>query len=192
MNKKSINRWLVQQKPARRWLFISIGLGIFSGVLIIIQSHLIAVIVDRVYLHHATRALLSSALTFFIVVVLFRATVTWLREIISFHTACSVKVSVRKNMTDVLLRHTPHELSRHKTGALTSVMIEQVEALHGFFADYLPQMTIAVLLPLIILVVVFTQNWLAGLVLLITAPLIPLFMALIGMHTAKLNQDNFQ
>lgn len=186
-------RWLMQtSKPAHRWLFISITLGIFSGILIILQSGILAHIIDRVYLHQATRSTLFSFLYLFLSIIVLRALITWLRENVSFQTAAIVKDSVRKKVLNHLMGLSPSQLSQFKTGALTSTLIEQVEALHGFFADYFPQMTIAVILPLIILVVVFIQNWVAGLVLLITGPLIPLFMALIGINTAKLNQENFQ
>ncbi len=185
--------WLLQQsKPANRWLFLSILLGVISGLLIILQSGLLAVIIDRVYLHHATRSTLFSFLITLLFTFIARAGITWLRENVSFQTAKSVKDTVRKNCFETLMTLSPGELSHFKTGALTSTVIEQIEALHGFFADYLPQMAITVILPIIILIIVFMQNWIAGLVLLITAPLIPLFMALIGMGTAKLNQENFQ
>jgi len=186
-------RWLMQtSKPAHRWLFISITLGILSGILIILQSGILAHIIDQVYLHQATRSILFSFLSLFLGIIVLRALITWLRESVSFQTAAIVKDSVRKKILNHLMGFSPSQLSHFKTGALTSTLIEQVEALHGFFADYFPQMTIAVVLPIIILVVVFIQNWVSGLVLLITAPLIPLFMAFIGINTAKLNQENFQ
>lgn len=181
-----------QSKPARRWLFISIALGIFSGLLIILQSGILATIIDRVYLHHATRAQLFSFLFLFVVIVILRAMMTGLREPIACRAAVCIKDAVRKQCIEKLFALSPEQLSHYKTGALTSALVEQIEALHGFFSDYFPQMTITVILPLIIVGVVFTQNWIAGLILLITAPLIPLFMAFIGMNTAKLNQENFQ
>jgi ATP-binding cassette subfamily C protein CydD len=67
-----------------------------------------------------------------------------------------------------------------------------VDALHGYFARFLPQMLIATLLPLMILAFVFWLDWLAGLFLLFAAPLIPLFMALVGMGAESLNQQHFK
>ncbi len=190
---KSNYRWLMKQsKPASRWLFISTLLGILSGVFIIVQSSFLAMIIDHTYLHDATRSALMPLLLSLLSIIIFRAGLSYAREIISFHSAKTVKETVRKNIFEHVMSQSPQQLNQYKTGALATTLIEQVEALHDFFSDYLPQMTIAVLLPLIILVVVFTQNWVAGIILFITAPLIPLFMALIGIHTAKLNQENFQ
>lgn len=186
-------QWLLQQsKLGRRWLLLSISLGVISGILMIAQAGILATIIDRIYLHHATRTMLSFNLILFLIIIFIRSGLTWIREIVSFQSAKSVKDSVRKNLFEQLSTLSPIQLSKLKTGALTSTLIEQVEALHGFYADFLPQMTICVLLPFIILFFVFSQNWICGLILTFTAPLIPLFMALIGINTAKLNQENFQ
>jgi len=183
---------MTESKPAHRWLFLSIMVGILSGIVIIIQSKLLSTIIDQVYLHHATLHTLSLLLIGFCLLIFLRVGFSALREIISFNSAKTIKTNLREKCFAHLMTLAPNQLSALKTGELTSTLIEQIEALHGFFADYFPQMVITVVLPLIILITVFTQNWLAGLLLLITAPLIPLFMALIGMGTAKLNQDNFE
>ena len=186
-------RWLTQQaKPARRYLFLSIFLGIFSGLLIIAQSAALAYMIDQVYLHAATRAALADFLFSFLGLVFLRMMTTYLREIVSTRTAQIIKHTVRDAILNPLASSSPVYLSQFKTASLASTLIEQVEALHGFFSDYFPQMMIVIILPVIILITVFLQNWVAGAILLVTAPLIPLFMALIGMRTAKLNQENFQ
>lgn len=186
-------RWLIQQsKPAHRWLFLTILAGVFSGILFIAQASLLAKIIDRVYLHHANRHMLAADLFFLIVIILLRSCFAWCREKIAFKTSAVIKKITREKLTTHLFTLSPIQIQGMKTGDLTTKLIEQIEALHGFFADYLPQMTIAVLLPLVIVGFVFSQNWMCGLILLLTAPLIPLFMALIGMGTEKLNQENFQ
>ena len=64
--------------------------------------------------------------------------------------------------------------------------------MHDFFARYLPQMSLSVLVPFVILIVVFPVNWAAGLIFLLTAPLVPMFMALVGMKAADANRKNFK
>ena len=93
MNNKLAYRWLTQQQPARRWLFISIFLGLTSGLLIIAQSGLLATIIDRVYLHHATRTQLLLLLSLFFGIIIIKSGVAWLREIIGFQTARCVRFS---------------------------------------------------------------------------------------------------
>ncbi|KYP97820.1 hypothetical protein BG74_00260, partial [Sodalis-like endosymbiont of Proechinophthirus fluctus] len=77
------------------------------------------------------------------------------------------------------------------TGSWSSMLLEQIEEMHDYYARYLPQMSLSVLVPLMILIVVFPINWAAGLILFLTAPLIPLFMALVGTGAAGANQRNF-
>lgn len=64
--------------------------------------------------------------------------------------------------------------------------------MHDYYARYLPQMALAVCVPLLIVAAVFPSNWVAALILLGTAPLIPLFMAMVGMGAADANRRNFQ
>jgi ATP-binding cassette subfamily C protein CydD len=70
--------------------------------------------------------------------------------------------------------------------------MEQVEGLHDFYAFYLPQLAMAVMIPAAVLAFVFPHSWAAGGLLLATAPLIPLFMILIGMGAESISQRHFQ
>jgi ATP-binding cassette subfamily C protein CydD len=86
----------------------------------------------------------------------------------------------------------PSFASRQSTGALVSTALEQVEALHDFYAFYIPQLALAVMIPTAILAFVFPYSWAAGTLLLLTAPLIPLFMILVGMGAENISQRHFQ
>ncbi len=181
-----------QSAIARSPLLLTIILSILSGLFIILQAALLSTIIDHVYLHHATSKQLSTFLWLILVITALRTITVYLRERTGFKTANQVKQHIRQTIYQYLISQQPDDLAKQKVGGLTTTVIEKIEALHDFFADYLPQMTIVIILPLIILVLVFMNNWLAGCILLITAPLIPLFMALIGMGTEALNQKHFK
>jgi ATP-binding cassette subfamily C protein CydD len=83
-------------------------------------------------------------------------------------------------------------ISHLPAGRLVSSALEQVEALNDFVARYLPQMALAALLPLVLLAFIFPLSWAAGGVLLIAAPLVPLFMVLVGMGAESISQKHFQ
>ncbi|MEX1348093.1 MAG: thiol reductant ABC exporter subunit CydD, partial [Desulfobacterales bacterium] len=70
--------------------------------------------------------------------------------------------------------------------------LEHVEGLHDFYAFYLPQLALAVMIPAAILAFVFPYSWAAGTLLLVTAPLVPLFMILVGMGAESISQRHFQ
>ena len=89
-------------------------------------------------------------------------------------------------------RRGPAYLQRQPAGSWASLLHEQVEDLHDFYARYLPQTQLSGLQPLLILLAIFPVNWAAGLILLTTAPLIPLFMILTGIGAADANRRNFE
>ncbi|MDP1574718.1 MAG: thiol reductant ABC exporter subunit CydD [Coxiellaceae bacterium] len=185
--------WLMRQSQlARQPLSRNVLCAIFSGFCLIAQAYLLATLIDRVYLHDLSEKDATPLLGYLLLTIIFRAILTFYREKLGFKTAAIIKNTLRKQLFSKWMSSNLEKFSTEKTGALTTVFIEQIEALHGFFADYLPQMMIVVILPFIILCFVFPENWLAGTLLFITAPLIPLFMAFIGMQTAKLKQENFQ
>lgn len=183
---------MTQSRRARLWIAATVGISVSSGILLILQASLLAHIISRVYIHHATLDSAFVPLLWLLAIMLFRAGLSWLREITSFRASAQVRCTIRHELMQHLMRLGPVHCSQFNSGAISSTAIEHIEALQGFFADYLPQMILAVVIPLAILAVIFPLNWLAGIILLITAPLIPLFMALIGMGTESANQRHFQ
>ncbi len=193
MKKNSPTRWLMQQKKmAQKWVSLSICLGFLSALLLIVQLHYIAHIIDAIFLHGATQSLILRPLLMVVALLILRALLIWLKEISGFQAAAKIRQNLRLQIIDQLQSLGPILSQKKRSGEWISCALEQVEAVQGFFAQYLPQMSLCIMIPLAIVCVVFSLNWLAGLILLITAPLIPLFMALVGMGAASINQKNFQ
>ena len=181
-----------QKKWAKNWIRLSVGLGTMSGILLIFQLHILANVINRVFLEHGTQALILPSLIAVTGLIVLRALCAWLKEISGFQSAATVRQNLRTQILNKLESLGPVLSQQKRSGEWVSSTLEQVEAVQGFFAQYLPQMSLCMIVPLMILAVVFSLNWLAGLILLITAPLIPVFMALVGMGAASINQKNFQ
>ncbi|QTF91238.1 ABC transporter transmembrane domain-containing protein, partial [Halomonas sp. BM-2019] len=98
-----------------------------------------------------------------------------------------IRTRVRRELLDHLARLGPGWLAGRHSAALASQLVEQVEALDGYFARFRPQLLLAVLSPALVLLAAFWLDWLAALFLLLAAPLIPLFMALVGLGAERLN-----
>ncbi|MDT4825335.1 ATP-binding/permease protein CydD [compost metagenome] len=111
---------------------------------------------------------------------LLRAGISWAGERAGADASERIKRHVRQSLFRRLVRKGPHWSRGRAAGELASAVVDQVEALDGFFAKYLPAMAAAALLPVAFAVLLLPVDVIAGLVLLITAPLIPLFMALVG------------
>ncbi len=186
-------KWLTQQTAATRlWVLASVSAGFISGLLLVLQAYLLAHIINAAFFQHIPRHELLSPFVLILVVILMRSGLAWLRHYLGFQTSARVRRQLRKTLLDYFSATGPRGLANQSSGALASSVLEQVEAMHDFFAHYLPQMSLAVLIPVAILVVVFPLNWIAGTILLITAPLIPLFMALVGMGAKSVNEKQFK
>lgn len=121
-----------------------------------------------------------------------RALAGWAREEAGMRMSLAVRHSVRQSLLDTLHRLGPAWMVRQQAGSLSTLLMEQVEALDGYFARYRPQQWMAMLTPLMILAVVAPLSWVAMLILLVTAPLIPVFMILVGWGARQRQTEQLQ
>ncbi|ELH4835761.1 cysteine/glutathione ABC transporter permease/ATP-binding protein CydD [Vibrio harveyi] len=196
MDKKkqsSLNKWLKQQsKLAKRWLMVAIGLGVLSSVFLLAQAALLASILHQLIIEHVDKSELVWHFIGLGVTVVGRAACTWGREIAGYRCGEQIRVYIRQLILDKVHQLGPAYIKGKPAGSWATLILEQVEDMQDFFSRYLPQMSLSVLVPFIILVVVFPINWAAGLIFLVTAPLVPMFMALVGMKAADANRKNFK
>lgn len=202
---KSLLVWLKSQKKACGWfLKLSVWCGILSAIALIVQAYLIATLLDGVIIGNgllgfgadSAQSTIGASdylphLMALIGLMLLRAVLAYARERASFEAGRRLRQHIRSAVMDKLTRLGPAFIKGKPAGSWASIVLEQVEDLQDFYARYLPQMTLAGVIPLLILLAVFPINWAAGLILLLTAPLIPLFMILVGMGAADANRKNF-
>jgi ATP-binding cassette subfamily C protein CydD len=189
----SLNAWLRQQsKKAKRWLLLAVSLGMLSTLLLLGQAALIASILSQLIIEHVDKSTLIPHFIGLLALIAGRSFCAWAREIAGFQAGQAIRVYIRQLILDKLAQLGPAYIKGKPAGAWATLTLEQVEDMHDFFARYLPQMSLAVMIPFLILIVVFPINWAAGLIFLITAPLVPLFMALVGMKAADASRKNFK
>ncbi|MGL4723634.1 MAG: heme ABC transporter permease/ATP-binding protein CydD [Scandinavium sp.] len=195
MNKtrqQELTRWLKQQSViSRRWLMLSRLLGAVSGVLIIAQAWLLARMLHHMIMENIPREALLMPFVMLVLVFILRAWVVWLRERVGFHAGQHIRFEIRKTVLDRLQQAGPAWIQGKPAGSWATLILEQIDDMHDYYARYLPQMALAASVPLLIVLAIFPSNWAAALILLCTAPLIPLFMALVGMGAADANRRNF-
>ncbi|WED23013.1 cysteine/glutathione ABC transporter permease/ATP-binding protein CydD [Vibrio sp. JC009] len=190
---RELNNWLKDQsKLAKRWLLISVGLGVLSSLLLLGQAALIASILHQLIIEHTDKSELIPYFIGLALTIAGRAACTWGREIAGFRCGEQIRIYIRQLILDKLRALGPAYIKGKPAGTWVTLLLEQVEDMQDFFARYLPQMSLSVLTPIIILVVVFPVNWAAGLIFLLTAPLIPMFMAFVGKRAAEANRKNFK
>ena len=206
---KSLLVWLKTQKKAcGGFLKLSLWLGMISAIAMVVQAYLIATILDGVILggklinseiirDSGTQPLTVNLAAFMphfiglIALMLLRALLAYGRERASFEAGKRLRGHIRSAVMDKLIKLGPAFIKGKPAGSWASIVLEQVEDLQDYYARYLPQVSLAGFIPILILAAVFPLNWAAGLILLLTAPLIPLFMILVGMGAADANRKNF-
>jgi ATP-binding cassette subfamily C protein CydD len=193
LRQRTLLTWLRQQRRlAKPWLSVTVLLGGFSAGLLIGQAWLLASLLHGFILDGMPKREQGIAFVMLLGIVLLRSLLAMAREQSAFTGATRVRRQIRRQLQEEMARRGPAYLQRQPAGSWASLLQEQVENLHDFYARYLPQTQLSGLQPFLILLAVFPVNWTAGLILLGTAPLIPLFMILTGIGAADANRRNFE
>lgn len=195
MNKtrqQELIRWLRQQRAfGGRWLRLTSLFGLASALVIIAQAWLLAFLLQALIVEQRLRSELLLPFSLLLLCFALRALLNYAREAAGFRAGQAIRQALRQQVLDRLSDLGPAWIRGKPAGSWATLLLEQIEEMQEYYARYLPQMTLAALIPLCILLTVFPLNWAAGLILLATAPLIPLFMALVGMGAADANRRNF-
>ncbi|MFC4892122.1 cysteine/glutathione ABC transporter permease/ATP-binding protein CydD [Pseudofrancisella aestuarii] len=192
-NKKTASSWLRHiSKPAKKWINLTVLISFTSGLLLIGQLYLLAHISYEAYIKQHTLNQLINYFIGIIIIVILRAILSWAKEIVSYKAASIVKKQLREDLIEHINKLGPIKISKMSSAELTSTVMEQVEGLTGFLTKFLPQITLSGLMPLAILVFIFPQSIVCGVILLICAPLIPLFMIIVGLGAESESQKHFK
>lgn len=170
-------------------LALSVAAGVAATLLLILAWYAIALLVERSVLDKPFSWSLftfSSPLTIGVLFAL-RACCLYLQERLAQRASLKIKQQLREKL---LQQWQSMGLAQFQAAAsqYASQWLEDVDALEGYFARYWPQQQLMLLSPLCILLAISWVNWLVGVLLLLSAPLIPLFMSLIGMGAEQINQ----
>ena len=188
---KQLQKWLrQQQKIVQKWLYLNVLLGTLSAFCIVAQMWLLASMLHKMIIAHQSPSTFISELLLLLGCFLGRALLLWLRERAGFKAGQTLRLHLRQQIIEKLAKVGPMTIQQRPAGSWATLMLEQVENIHQFYARYLPQQFLSMIMPMVILCAVFPLNWAAGLILFLTLPLLPIFMALAGIKAAEANQKN--
>lgn len=189
----SSKNWLLEQaRPATGLLLLAVALGLAAGILLIIQAGILAYIVHGVIFEGQGLNDVSFLVLILPAFMVARAALVWCAEQFGFRAAARVKAAIRMRLYDRLMAAGPCRLRHRSPGDLAHQMVDAVEGLEAYYARFLPQAALAALIPLAVLAFVFPLDMVSGLILLFTAPFIPLFMVLIGSRAERFNQRQWR
>ncbi|MFF3938700.1 thiol reductant ABC exporter subunit CydD [Streptomyces phaeofaciens] len=176
-------RLLRYARATRLFLLAVVGLGAVGAGLVIAQAMLIAEAVVGAFQHGMSVSELRTPLLLLVAVAIGRAVVSWLTELAAHRASAAVKSELRGRLLERAAELGPGWLSGQRTGSLVALATRGVDALDDYFSRYLPQLGLAVVVPVAVLARIVTEDWVSAAIIVCTLPLIPVFMVLIGWAT---------
>lgn len=181
-------RWLSSQRRQAGALFsLSVVMATLNAVMMIAQCWLLAWLIDSVVIGGRELSGLFPALWLLPLVMLLRAGLELLRQGFAFESAARIRQTLRSTLLERISALGPSWSQQQRTGSIASTLGEGVDAIETYFSAFLPQKIIIGVVPLAILVALFPSDWVSGLIMLITAPLIPIFMIIVGKGAEKIS-----
>ncbi|MEU3184879.1 thiol reductant ABC exporter subunit CydD [Streptomyces sp. NPDC006923] len=181
---KPIDPRLLHYARATRFFLVAVVvLGLAGAGLVIAQAMLIADVVVGAFQRGLDGSELRTPLLLLGAVAVGRGLVSWLTELAAHRASAAVKSELRGRLLARAAELGPRWLSGQRTGSLVTLATRGVDALDDYFARYLPQLGLAIVVPVAVLARIVTEDWVSAAVIVLTLPLIPVFMALIGWAT---------
>src|SRR5215468_3375981 len=184
-------RLLRHARAARGYLVIAVLLGLAVTGLILAQAALLAHALATAALGTGATAL-AVTLVLLLGVVAARGAAAYGGEAAALRAAARVKSQLRRELTGHCLRLGPAWLGGQQPGRIAALATRGLDGLDPYFARYLPQLVLSVLAPAAVVVTVTATDWISGLVIMVTLPLIPVFAALVGLHTKAQTRRQWQ
>jgi thiol reductant ABC exporter CydD subunit len=184
-------RLLRYARATRSFLLLSVSLGVLGALLIVAQAWLIADVVSRAFIGGNSLDQLHTPVLLLLGVVIARAVIAWAAELAASRSSARAKSQLRT----ALLERVPtlaHDDPQQRTGELAVLLTRGIDALDGYFSLYLPQLFLAVIVPVVVIAAVLWNDWISAAIIALTIPLIPVFMALVGASTRERMDSQFR
>ena len=164
---------------------MSVALGVLGALLIVAQAWLLADVVAGAFADSERLGELRAPLLALLGVVLARAALAWGAELAAAPVLGSGQVRAARRAAGTRCRSGGWTAPASSAAASwRSSRCRGIDALDGYFSLYLPQLLLAVIVPVIVIAAVLAGDWISALIIAATIPLIPLFMALVGRRRA--------
>ncbi len=176
-------RLLHYARTTRRFVVLSVLIGGMTALLVVAQAWLIATVANDAFFHHGSVSSLRDPLGLLLAVIVGRAILAWATERAAHRASASAKSELRRSAAAHIAALGPAGLDRQDRGRLSVLATTGIDALDGYFSRYLPQLFLAVIVPVTIIGVVAGADPISAVLIAVTVPLIPVFMGLVGLTT---------
>ncbi|OLN22172.1 thiol reductant ABC exporter subunit CydD [Domibacillus antri] len=182
----TLRKWAFEQKTMMVFLIVS---SVMTGAAIVGQAHFFVTIVDRIFLKGASFGEILPFLGGLLAVMAIRTALTYLNGRTGVKMASNVKRNVRRMLLEKYTKNPVQAAIHGQSGGKVSVMMDAVDEMDSYYSKYIPQVIQTSIVPLLILAVVLYEHVYSGLIMMITAPFIPLFFIIIGIKTKAKSEE---
>ncbi len=184
-------RLLSRTRSARPLLVTDVALGMGTSVAVLLGATMLARIAAKAF-HGAPPHALGPDFAWLVLAFLLRGAFAWAMEVAGRRAAWAVLSDLRLALVAKRLRTQPTAVDGAEGAEVTTVSVQGVEALEGYFARYLPQAVLAAVVPFLVIAWVAFVDLEAAVIMVLTLPLVPVFMWLIGSYTADMTRERWQ
>ncbi len=178
-------RLVRQARATRTFLCLSIVIGTLTALAVLAQAWLLATAIAGAFSQGKSLGQLRPPMTLLLAVVIARAVLAWLADVSANRCSASVKSDLRAALVERVAVLGTDGRVEGRTGDIAALSTSGVDALDGYFSRYLPHLVLAVIVPMTVLVAVVPLDWVSAAIMAVTIPLVPVFMALVGMSTRR-------
>ncbi|QQK80696.1 thiol reductant ABC exporter subunit CydD [Salicibibacter cibi] len=179
---------LSQQKKS---IALLLGFAFLLATAMISQGAIMATIIDGVFLREIAFANIFPFLLLLLGVILIRVYSIYASGRTGIKMAAQTKQDFRERLLQKMAGSSLHTSLERQSGGKVSILMDSVDNVDHYFSQYIPHLMRTTLIPVIILIVVFTQHINSALIMMFTAPFIPLFMMLVGLQTKRKSEEQF-
>jgi ATP-binding cassette subfamily C protein CydD len=188
----NIDRNLMRLLSEQKRPFILSGLsGAVGALMLVAQAWVLSGIVETVFRHAPAWQAILPLVGLFALFSTLRVLFNWAGH----HEAKKGTLAIRKTLTErlsgTIAALGPSYTRSEQSGRIVTTLLKGVESVDAWFSQYIPQLFLSLIIPVVILVAIFPADWLSGLILVLTAPLIPVFMILIGKRASAATEKQW-
>ncbi len=178
-------------KKDRNKFYLIILFGLIASVFTIAQAFILSRTINNVFLLHQTLQQVFYLIIIYLSFSVAKAISIWLQNFFSSKVVFIIKRNLREQLINKIKELGPLKLKSERTGEIVNTLLNGVDKLEDYFSKFLPQIFLAAFIPILILLFVLPRDLLSAIIFIVTAPIIPTFMFLIGSISEKLNQKQW-
>ena len=185
-------RLLRYSRSSRGFIFALVLIATLGALLTIMQALLLVDLICKFFQHKRTFASVHVEVLTLALVFLARALLAYINDRLATRASSKMRNELRSQVMAKTLENGGADSQEQGTAGLAVLVTKGINNLDGYFAKFLPQLFIAVVVPILVGVTITFRDWKSGLIILLTIPLIPIFGILIGRFTASATEKKWQ